>query len=83
MMFFQSELGWSVLNCSAGPLILSVGLLYKNKKQKESAGARSLPLRCLSQFFPGEEKINFLRNEFSMRKSTYLSLVGWPGIYNG
>ena len=60
-----------------------VGLLFKNKKQKGSAGARPLPLQCLSQFFPGEEKINCLENELSVRKSAYLSLMGWPGIYNG
>ena len=54
-----------------------------HKKQKGSAGARPLPLRCISQFFSGEEKINCLENEFSVRKSAYLSLVGWPSIYNG
>ena len=63
MMLFQSELGLSVLDCWAGPLTLDVGLLCKNKKQKGSAGARPLPLRCLSQFFPVEEKINCLGNE--------------------
>ena len=46
-----------------------------NKKQKGSTGARPLPLRCLSQFFPGEEKINCLGNELSVRKSVYLSLM--------
>ena len=62
-MLFQSELGWSVLNCWAGPLALGIGLLCKNKKQKGLAGARPLPLRCLSQFFPLEENINCLGNE--------------------
>ena len=37
----------------------------KTRNKKESAGARSLRLQCLSQFFPGEEKINWLENEFS------------------
>ena len=37
----------------------------KTRNKKGSAGARLLPLRCLSQFFPGEEKINYLGNEFS------------------
>ena len=27
--------------------------------------------------------INCLGNEYSVRKSVYLSLMGWPGIYNG
>ena len=68
-------LGW------AGPLTPYVRL-YKNKKQKGSAGARPLPLQCLSQFFSGEEKINCFGNEFSVRMSAYLSLMGWTGIYN-
>ena len=55
------------MNCWAGSLTLYVGLLCKNNKQKRSAGARSLPLRCLSQLFLGEEKINCLGNEFSVR----------------
>ena len=37
--------------------------LQKKKKQKGSVGARLLPLRCLSQFFPVEENINCLGNE--------------------
>ena len=53
-------------------------LLCKNKKQRGSAGTRPLPLRCLSQFFPDEEKINCLEGEFS----AYLSPMGWPGIYS-
>ena len=31
----------------------------------------------------GEEKINCLGNEFSVRMSAYLSPMGWPDIYNG
>ena len=49
--------------CWADPLALGVGLLCKNKKQKGSARARPLSLRCLSQFFPVEENINWLGNE--------------------
>ena len=49
--------------CWAGLLALGIGLLCKNKKQKGSAGALPLLLRCLSQFFPVEENINCLGNE--------------------
>ena len=42
---------------------MGVGLLCKNKKQRGSAGARPLPLRCLSQFFLVEKNINCLGNE--------------------
>ena len=90
MMLFQSELGWSVLellgrnwNCRwAGPLALDVGLLYKNKKERGLTGARPLPLRCLSQFFPVKKNINCLRNEVLVHKSVSLSPMGWPGIYS-
>ena len=63
----------------AGPLALDVGLLCKNKKQRGSAGARPLPLQCLSQFFSDEEKITCLESEFSV----YLSPTGWSNIYSG
>ena len=65
---------------NVGPVLLALdaGLLCKNKKQRGSAGARPLPLRCLSQFLPGKEKINCLKDEFS----AYLSPTGWSGIYS-
>ena len=70
-------------NCRwAGPLALDVGLLCKNKKQRGSAGARPLPLRCLNQFFHVKENINYLRNEVLVHKSAYLSPMGWPDIYS-
>ena len=74
--FFNRNWVGACWNRWAGPLALDVGLLCKNTKQKGSAGARPLPLRCLSQFFPGEEKINCLENEFFMHKSAYLSPMG-------
>ena len=40
------------------------GSSAKIRNRKGSAGARPLPLRCLSQFFPVEENINYLENEF-------------------
>ena len=77
--FFNRNWDGACWNRWVGPLALDVGLLCKNKKQRGSAGARPLPLQCLSQFFPDEEKINCLESEFS----TYLSPTGWPGIYSG
>ena len=62
-MLFQSELGWSVLG-SLGRSTDSVRRApLRKQKTKRSAGIRSLPFRCLSQFFPVEEKINYLGNE--------------------
>ena len=48
-----------------------VGLLCKNKKQKGLAGARPLPLRCLSQLFSREEKINCLGNVLCVSMRTF------------
>ena len=61
--FFNRNWARASWNCWAGPLALDAGLLCKNKKPKGSVGARLLPLRCLSQFFLVEEKINCLGNE--------------------
>ena len=40
------------------------GFSAKIRNRKGSAGARPLPLQCLSQLFPVEEKIDCLENEF-------------------
>ena len=50
----------------AGPIhrLWTLGSFAKTSNRKGSAGARPLPLRCLSQFFPMEEKNNYLENEF-------------------
>ena len=70
-------------NCRwASPLALDVGILCKNKKQKGSVGARPLPLRCLSQFFPEGENINLLGNEVLVHKFACFSSIGWPSIYS-
>ena len=76
--FFNRNWAGACLNRWAGPLALDVGILCKNRKQRGSAGALLLPLRCLCQFFPDEEKINCLESEFS----AYLSPTRWPGIYS-
>ena len=70
---------------SAEPIrcLWTLGSSAKTRNKKDRRGTRPLPLRCLSQFFPGEKKTNCLGNEFSVRKSAYLSLMGWSGIYNG
>ena len=75
MMFFQLELGWSVLDL-LGRFANSVRWTPLQKQEtKRIGGARSLPLRCLSQFFPNEEKINCLGNEFSMH-----TFYRWGGL---
>ena len=64
-MLFQPELGLSVLDL-LGRLADSGhrAPLKIQRNRKGSAWARPLLLRCLSQFFLVEEKINCLENEF-------------------
>ena len=71
-VFFNRNWAGACWNHWTGPLALDVGLLCKNKKQRGSTGARPLPLRYLSQFLLGKEKINYLESEFS----AYLSPTG-------
>ena len=70
--FFNWNWVGACRNRWADPLTLDVGLLCKNRKQRRSARAHLLPLRCLSQFLHDEEKINCLENEFY----AYLSPMG-------
>ena len=62
MMLFRSELDWSVLEL-LGPSAVSGRWAPLQKQETKTAGARPLALRCLSQFFPVEKKINCLGNE--------------------
>ena len=74
--FFNRNWTGACWNRWAGPLALDARLLCKNKKRRGLAGARLLPLRCLSQFLPGKQTITCFEGEFS----AYLSPMGWPGI---
>ena len=64
MMLFQPKLGWNLLALLGRST--DSGCLAPLRKQevKMIDRDRPLPLRCLSQFFPVEEKINCLGNEF-------------------
>ena len=61
MMLFQLKLDWSVLGQSVDSGCLA---LLRKQKTKRIDWDRPLPLRCLSQFLPVEEKINCLGNVF-------------------
>ena len=90
MMPFSTGTGLECVGIAGPELELSLGRSpgsgrwtpLQNQKQRGSAGALPLPLRCLSQFFPVEENIICLGNEVLVHKSTYLSPMGWPGIYS-
>ena len=62
MMLFQPELGWSVLELLGRSADSGCRAPLQKQETKGSAGARPLPLQCLSQFFPVGEKIDFLEN---------------------
>ena len=73
--FFQSELGWSVLETLGrnwnyrwvGPLALELDSSTKTRKNKGRRGLRPWPLRCLSQLFPAERKYQLLRGRVFLR----------------
>ena len=75
MMPFQPELGWSMLELLGRSADSVRWTPLQKQETKRIGGDRPLPLRCLSQFFPREEKINCLGNEFSMR-----NLHRWGGL---
>ena len=76
MMLFQLKLGLSMLDL-LGLSADSVRWIPLQKKEtKRIGGGSPIASPSLSQFFPGEEKINCLGNEFSMRMSAYLSPMG-------
>ena len=64
MMLFQPELGWSVLEVLGQSVDFGCLAPLRKQETKRIGGDRPLPLRCLSQFFPMEEKINCLGNKF-------------------
>ena len=63
MMLFQLKLGWNVLKLLGRSVDSARCAPLQKQETKMIDGARPLPLRCLSQFFPVEEKINYLGNE--------------------
>ena len=62
-MLFRPELGLSVLELLGQSVVSRRWAPLQKQELKGSTGARPLPLRCLSQFLPVEEKINRLGNE--------------------
>ena len=67
MMLFQSELGWSKLELLGQSADSGCLALLQKQETKRIGGDRPLPLGCLSQFLPVEEKINCLGNVFFVR----------------
>ena len=60
-MLFQLELGWSVLELLGRSADSGCRAPLQKQETKRSAGARPLPLRCLSQFFFGGREYQLLR----------------------
>ena len=74
-MLFQPELAWSVLGLLGWSADSARRAPLQKRETKGISGARPGPLRCLSQFFPVEEKINRSRNE--ELAWSVLGLLGW------
>ena len=83
MMLFQPKLGLSMHDllgrsaCSRRWTPLQKQ--ETNSIDEGSPVAAPIPKSVLS----GGRKFNCLGNEFSVCITAYLSLMGWPGIYNG
>ena len=85
MMLFQPELGLSVLDLlgrSTDSVRWTPSSSAKSRKEGIGGGSAVASLMPKSVLFGGRED-HYLGNEFSVRKSAYLSLMWWPGIYNG
>ena len=67
MILFQPKLAWSLLELLGRSADSGFPGSPANIRNKRIDGDRPLPLRCLGQFFPTEEKINCLGNEFFVR----------------
>ena len=64
MMSFQSKLGRYLAELLGRSVDSGCRAPLQKQETKRIGEDRLLPLRCLSRFFPVEEKINYLRNEF-------------------
>ena len=78
MLFFNWNWDGACWDCWADPLALDAALPCKKQETKRIGGARPLPLRCLSQFFPVERKDQLLRGRMFSVPFT----DGLPGIYS-
>ena len=63
-MLFQPKLSSSLLELLGQFADFGCSAPLRKSEAKRIGGVRPLPLRFLSQFFPVEEKINCLGNEF-------------------
>ena len=81
MLLFQSELGWSVLGL-LGRSGDSIRWTPLQKQETKRIGGGSLVASPMPKLvLSGGREDQLLRNEFSVRKSAYLSLMGWPAWY--
>ena len=83
MMFFQPELGWSVLKLLGRSADSGRWTLLQKQETKMIGGGSPVTSPMPKSVLSGEEKINCLGNEFFMCKSAYLSPMGWSDFYNG
>ena len=73
-MLFQPELVLSLMDLLGRSADSVRWTPLQKQETKRISGGLPLPLRCLSQLFPGEEKINCVWNEFSVH--TFHQWVG-------
>ena len=83
MMFFQPELGLSVLDLLGQ--FADSGRWTPLQKLRNKKNRRGLPVPSPmpKSFLSGGREDQLLREWSFVHMSANLSLMGWPGIYNG
>ena len=77
-MFFQPELGWSVLNLLGQSVELGHWASLPKQETRRIGGGSPVAFPMSKSVLSWWKDINYLRSEFC----AYLSPMGWPGIYN-
>ena len=83
MILFQSDLGSSVLDLLGRSTDFVRWTPLQKQETKRISGDSPVASPMSKSVLSGEENINCLGNEFSVRKSAYLAPIRWSGIYNG
>ena len=82
MMLFQSELGWSMLELLGRSANSGCRVPLQKQETKRIGGGSPVAFPMPKSVLSGGREDRLLREWSFVRKSAYLSPMGWPGIYN-
>ena len=83
MMLFQPELGLSVLDLLGWSTVSGRWAPLQKQETKRIDRASPVASPMPKSVLCGGREDQLLKESTFVRKSTYLSPMGWPGIYNG